>query len=91
MVDLKLGAFAPADAAQMQLYLEWARRHDRREGAEDPIGLLLCLVPFGFEQPFEACHRGLRAVARGSRATAAGPVGGRALVRPGEQRGGHIP
>jgi predicted nuclease of restriction endonuclease-like (RecB) superfamily len=42
LVDLKLGAFAPADAAQMQLYLEWARRHDRREGEEDPIGLILC-------------------------------------------------
>ncbi len=42
LVDLKLGAFAPADAAQMQLYLEWAKRHDRREGEEDPIGLILC-------------------------------------------------
>ena len=42
LVDLKLGAFAPADAAQMQLYLAWAKRHDRREGEEDPIGLILC-------------------------------------------------
>ncbi len=42
MVDLKLGAFAPADAAQMQLYLEWSKRHDRREGEEEPIGLILC-------------------------------------------------
>ena len=42
MVDLKLGAFTPADAAQMQLYLEWTKRHDRREGEEDPIGLILC-------------------------------------------------
>ena len=42
LVDLKLGAFSPADAAQMQLYLEWTKRHDRREGEEDPIGLILC-------------------------------------------------
>ena len=26
----------------MQLYLEWTKRHDRREGEEDPIGLILC-------------------------------------------------
>ncbi len=42
LVDLKIGAFAPADAAQMQLYLEWTKRHDRREGEEEPIGLILC-------------------------------------------------
>jgi len=42
LVDLKIGAFAPADAAQMQLYLEWTKRHDRREGEEAPIGLILC-------------------------------------------------
>jgi len=42
LVDLKLGAFAPADAAQMQLYLEWSKRHDRRAGEEEPIGLILC-------------------------------------------------
>ncbi len=42
LVDLKLGAFAPADAAQMQLYLEWSKRHDRREGVDEPIGLILC-------------------------------------------------
>ncbi len=42
LVDLKLGAFVPADAAQMQLYLEWTRRHDTREGEGDPLGLVLC-------------------------------------------------
>ncbi len=42
LVDLKLGAFTPADAAQMQLYLEWSKRHDRRDGEEGPIGLILC-------------------------------------------------
>ncbi len=42
LVDLKLGAVTPADAAQMQLYLEWSKRHDRRDGEEEPIGLILC-------------------------------------------------
>jgi len=42
LVDLKIGAFTPADAAQMQLYLEWTRRHDTRDGEGDPIGLILC-------------------------------------------------
>jgi predicted nuclease of restriction endonuclease-like (RecB) superfamily len=42
LVDLKIGAFSPADAAQMKLYLNWARLNDKREGEEDPIGLILC-------------------------------------------------
>lgn len=42
LVDLKIGSFSPADAAQMKLYLNWARLHDKREGEEDPIGLILC-------------------------------------------------
>jgi predicted nuclease of restriction endonuclease-like (RecB) superfamily len=41
-VDLKIGALAPADFAQMRLYLNWARRHDMHEGENDPIGLILC-------------------------------------------------
>lgn len=42
LVDLKIGPFSPADAAQMKLYLNWVRLHDKREGEEDPIGLILC-------------------------------------------------
>lgn len=41
-IDLKIGAIAPADIAQMKLYLNWARRYDKREGEADPIGLILC-------------------------------------------------
>ncbi len=41
-IDLKIGAIAPADIAQMRLYLNWAKRHDTREGENDPIGLILC-------------------------------------------------
>lgn len=42
LVDLKIGPFTPADAAQMKLYLNWTRLHDKREGEQDPIGLILC-------------------------------------------------
>jgi len=42
LVDLKIGAFELADAAQMQLYLEWTKRYDKQEGEADPIGLILC-------------------------------------------------
>ena len=41
-IDLKMGAIVPADLAQMRLYLNWAKRHDTREGENDPIGLILC-------------------------------------------------
>ena len=34
-VDLKIGAFEPADAAQMQLYLAWTKRYDPQEGEGD--------------------------------------------------------
>jgi len=40
--SLKIGEIAPADIAQMQLYLAWTRQHDHAEGEADPIGLILC-------------------------------------------------
>jgi len=42
LVDLKVGRFEPADVAQMQLYLNWFRENDVREGEADPVGLILC-------------------------------------------------
>jgi len=42
LLDLKIGEIAPADIAQMQLYLAWTRQHDHAEGEADPIGLILC-------------------------------------------------
>ncbi len=42
IVDLKIGDFEPADAAQMKLYLNWMRTYDWREGEGEPIGLILC-------------------------------------------------
>ena len=41
-LDLKLGAFAPADKAQMELYLAWLRENEQPVGEEPPIGLILC-------------------------------------------------
>jgi predicted nuclease of restriction endonuclease-like (RecB) superfamily len=41
-VELKMGKFRAADKGQMELYLRWLDRHDRRPGEEAPIGLILC-------------------------------------------------
>ncbi len=41
-IELKLEAFKPADKGQMELYLAWLNRHERSEGEEQPIGLILC-------------------------------------------------
>jgi predicted nuclease of restriction endonuclease-like (RecB) superfamily len=41
-IDLKLGEFQPADAGQMQLYLGWLDRNEKRNGENPPIGLILC-------------------------------------------------
>jgi predicted nuclease of restriction endonuclease-like (RecB) superfamily len=41
-LDLKLDAFAPADKAQMELYLAWLRKYEQPAGEAPPIGLILC-------------------------------------------------
>lgn len=41
-IDLKLGRFKPAYEGQMLLYLRYLNRHERKEGEESPIGLILC-------------------------------------------------
>ena len=41
-IDLKLGRFSPGDKGQMELYLRWLDRYDRRRGEESPLGLILC-------------------------------------------------
>lgn len=42
VIELKIGDFKPADAGQMELYLRWLDRHERQQGEERPIGLILC-------------------------------------------------
>ena len=41
-IELKIGDFKPADAGQIELYLRWLDRHERRDGADRPLGLVLC-------------------------------------------------
>ena len=41
-IDLKLGRFEAADKGQMELYLRWLDRHERRAQEEPPLGLILC-------------------------------------------------
>jgi predicted nuclease of restriction endonuclease-like (RecB) superfamily len=41
-IDLKIGQFETADKAQMELYLNWLRRHEQQPGEDTPIGIILC-------------------------------------------------
>lgn len=41
-IELKLAEFKPGDKGQMELYLRWLDRNERRDGEEGPIGLILC-------------------------------------------------
>ena len=41
-IELKLGKFDAAFKGQMELYLRWLEKHERVEGENPPIGLILC-------------------------------------------------
>ena len=41
-IDLKLGKFRAAYKGQMELYLKWLDKYERKEGEESPVGLILC-------------------------------------------------
>jgi predicted nuclease of restriction endonuclease-like (RecB) superfamily len=41
-IDLKLRDFRPGDKGQMELYLRWLDKYERKPGEETPIGLILC-------------------------------------------------
>jgi len=42
VIELKLGAFRPADKGQVELYLRWLDRHERQPAEEAPIAIILC-------------------------------------------------
>ncbi len=41
-IELKLDRFEPADMGQMEFYLRWLEKHERRPGENAPVGLILC-------------------------------------------------
>ncbi|KKL88541.1 hypothetical protein LCGC14_1923660 [marine sediment metagenome] len=41
-IELKLGRFKAAHKGQMELYLKWLNKHERQQGEDHPIGLILC-------------------------------------------------
>ena len=41
-IDLKIGDFRPGDAGQMELYLRWLDKYERRTDEEEPVGIILC-------------------------------------------------
>ncbi|MBI3880882.1 MAG: DUF1016 domain-containing protein [Verrucomicrobia bacterium] len=41
-IDLKLGEFEAADKGQMELYLNWLKRHACEPGEDEPLGMILC-------------------------------------------------
>ena len=41
-IELKLGQFEPAHKGQMEWYLKWLDKNERRAGEESPVGIILC-------------------------------------------------
>ena len=62
-VELKLGKFTPACMGQMEAYLKWLDKFERREGEEAPIGLILCSAANRDEIEFLELHKGRIVVA----------------------------
>ena len=42
VIELKLDKFRAADKGQLELYMRWLDKHERRLGEESPLGLILC-------------------------------------------------
>jgi predicted nuclease of restriction endonuclease-like (RecB) superfamily len=42
VIELKIGKFTAADKGQMELYLRWLEKHEKQEGEDTPLGLILC-------------------------------------------------
>lgn len=41
-LELKLGKFKVEHKSQIELYLRWLDKHERAEGENSPMGILLC-------------------------------------------------
>lgn len=41
-IDLKIGDFEAGDKGQMELYLNWLKRHECERDEAEPLGLILC-------------------------------------------------
>jgi hypothetical protein len=41
-IELKIGDFEAADKGQMELYLNWLKKHASEPGEDEPLGLILC-------------------------------------------------
>ena len=41
-IELKLGRFEAKHKGQMELYLKWLDRYEKKEGELPPVGLILC-------------------------------------------------
>jgi hypothetical protein len=41
-IELKIGDFEAGDKGQMELYLNWLKRHERETDEEYPLGMILC-------------------------------------------------
>jgi predicted nuclease of restriction endonuclease-like (RecB) superfamily len=41
-IDLKLRNFEAGDKGQMELYLNWLKKHEKRPDEEAPVGIILC-------------------------------------------------
>lgn len=41
-VELKMSAFQPEHAGQMEWYLKWLDKHERGECEEKPLGIIIC-------------------------------------------------
>ena len=52
LIDLKIRAFRPADAGQMNFYVNWFKANMRADGDSPPIGILLCSDKNGAEVEF---------------------------------------
>jgi len=42
VIELKLGQFKASYKGQMELYLRWLEKHEKREFEEPPLGIILC-------------------------------------------------